>query len=417
MDRIKFDGLGLECAVCGIDAAKKQNRCPICGKPFTDKPWLVYKYPSDKITTGSKLVVSESQKAIFVKLGKVADILDPGTHDLVSHNLPLLNKLVNLPYGGKTPFPAEAYFINMTSKNDLKWGTFTPFQTTDPKFGIIIRVRSYGNFGVKVTKPDALLHNIVGSMKGRQFIDYQKLLSYLRSVVVSTVKGIVASYILKGRSILEITSDLPAISEICKRYTAMQFREMGLELTGLLIESINIPDEDLDGIKSTLNRKAEFDVLGDQRYVTMRSFDVLEKAAETGKIDSQSSLVAGMGLGIGLNSAKNVIESLNNGGDTESIPLENSRPVMSLESGNIKHCVKCGEKIPGDAAFCTSCGEKVEPLICHECGEEIVEHSHFCHHCGCKLNIIVCDCGTSNLIESKFCRKCGRDLPVETEPE
>ena len=73
---------------------------------------LVWKWPSDQLTLGAQLIVNESQEAIFFKGGKALDLFGPGTHTLSSGNIPLLQKLINLPFGGQTPFSAEVYFVN-----------------------------------------------------------------------------------------------------------------------------------------------------------------------------------------------------------------------------------------------------------------------------------------------------------------
>jgi len=426
MDRIKFDGMGSECAHCGIDAGKDYTRCPVCGKLFTDKPWLVYKHPSEKIVIGSKLVVGESQKAIFVNLGEITDVFGPGTYDMTTRNLPILNKLVNIPWGGRTPFPAEIYFVNMTSKYDLKWGTLTPFQTTDPKFDIIIRVRAYGQFGLKVNDPSALLRNIIGTLRKKQFVDYQKFVSYLRSIIVSTVKGIIASNILKGCSVLDITSALPTISELCRKYSEMQFKEFGLDLTNLIVESINIPDEDLEGVKNILNRKAEFEVLGDKRYITMRSFDVLEKGALNSG-GAPSALTTGLGLGIGLNSGKGLISLLGTGELEEVEQLGSGQPDLSLESGKAslslnagdsEYCGYCGESVKKNSAFCSHCGKNISHIVCGDCGCEMSIDSKFCPNCGHHLTFKICEvCSASNQSDYSYCHSCGNKFEPEIESE
>jgi membrane protease subunit (stomatin/prohibitin family) len=100
--------------------------------PQDGSPWLVYKYPSEKFVLGSQLIVNQGQEALFFKGGEALDLFGAGTHTLQTGNLPLLNKLVNLPFGGDTPFTAEIYYINKTSKLNMNWGTQNPFPVEDP---------------------------------------------------------------------------------------------------------------------------------------------------------------------------------------------------------------------------------------------------------------------------------------------
>ena len=100
--------------------------------------WLSYKCPSEQFVLGSQLIVNQGQEALFFKGGEALDLFGPGTHTLSTGNLPILNKLVNLPFGGKTPFSAEIYYINKTANLDMKWGTSTPIPLEDPKYGLIL---------------------------------------------------------------------------------------------------------------------------------------------------------------------------------------------------------------------------------------------------------------------------------------
>ena len=112
--------------------------------------WLVYKYPSEQFVLGSQLIVNQGQEALFLKGGEALDLFGPGTHTLTTGNLPLLNKLVNLPFGGKTPFTAEIYYVNRTVKLDLPWGTQTAIPLEDPKYGLLLNVGAYGQYGIAI---------------------------------------------------------------------------------------------------------------------------------------------------------------------------------------------------------------------------------------------------------------------------
>jgi len=119
---------------------------------FSDgKAWVAYKYPGDQFMLGSQLIVNPSQEAIFIKGGEICDVFGAGTHTLQTGNLPILNKFVKMPFGGKTPFTAEVFFINKSSRLDMTWGTATPFQLEDPKYGIIVSIRAHGKYGIRIT--------------------------------------------------------------------------------------------------------------------------------------------------------------------------------------------------------------------------------------------------------------------------
>ena len=122
---------------------------------------FVYKFPSEDLRLGTQLVVSISQVAFFVKGGKIFDQYESGTHTLKSENIPLINKLINLPFGSSSPFQAEVWFVNLISKMDVKWGTGTPIQLEDPKYGVIVPVRAYGQYGFKISNARLFLETLV----------------------------------------------------------------------------------------------------------------------------------------------------------------------------------------------------------------------------------------------------------------
>ena len=111
---------------------------------------LVYKFSSENLRLGSQLVVYPTQTAFFVKGGVILDEFICGTYTLKTENIPLLGKLINLPFNGQTPFKAEVWFINQIAILDCKWGTASPIQIEDPKYGIIVPIRAFGQYGFKI---------------------------------------------------------------------------------------------------------------------------------------------------------------------------------------------------------------------------------------------------------------------------
>ena len=157
IDRIKYDG-------------------PPVGPTGEQIPWLVFKFPSEELVLGSQLIVNKSQEGVFFKGGNALDVFGPGRHTLSTANLPLLKKLVNLPFGGKTPFTAEVYFVNKVAKLDMKWGTSDPFQVTEPRYNIIVRVRSFGRLGIKISDSRNFVTQIVGALHSDQSEGYNRQL-------------------------------------------------------------------------------------------------------------------------------------------------------------------------------------------------------------------------------------------------
>jgi membrane protease subunit (stomatin/prohibitin family) len=125
---------------------------------------LVWKFPYNNISTAAQLVVNQSQEAIFVKGGAFCDVLGAGTHTLSANNIPVLQKLINLPFGGRTPFTAEVWYVSKTVRRNLKFGTPAPIELLDPLYNVSVPVRSFGDFGIQITDSSAFMQQMVGTL-------------------------------------------------------------------------------------------------------------------------------------------------------------------------------------------------------------------------------------------------------------
>jgi len=268
----------------------------------SDDQELVWKYPTDSILIGSQLVVGEGQQAIFVKGGQALDIFYPGTHTLVSGNLPFLEKLINLPFSGKTPFTAELWFLNTTVKRDYKWGTPNAIPLMDKSLGFPISVRAFGKWGVKVLDIHKFFTQIVGTKKFASSADVQK---YFIGEVVQSFSKIVGDFVSQGKaSVLEISSKYNEIASEISKLIKIEFDKYGIELVNFNIENINIPEDELKKIQEVFGKTLEAQELSKVQvggaFGTIKTFEVLNKAADNPSDNSIGSLLgAGIGLGAG----------------------------------------------------------------------------------------------------------------------
>lgn len=345
--------------------------------PGEEKKWLVYKFPGEKFVLGSQLIVNAGQEALFYYTGAVLDSFGPGRHTLTKGNLPLIQGFVNIPFGNKTPFTAEIYFINKISKLDLKWGTKTPFQVQDPKFGLIIDVRAYGRFGIKIKDSRKFLKEIIGVLSNNDIINHNIVTRYFKGLFTTRIKNTIANLIIKdGLSIFDITASIDQVSETCWKKIEAKLERFGLSLVNLYIESINIPQSDVIKLKSILEKKAEFTQIGDERYVIMRQLDFLEKLAENPN-QGGGAMGLGAGLGAGIASGK-LITGM----------MDDMQKPSSLKNISKINCQKCGYANSSDASFCGKCGNSLATLnlICPECNKKNAPDSLFCSKCGTNLS-------------------------------
>lgn len=158
---------------------------------------FAWKYPNDELGTWTQLIVNESQEAVLFKGGRALDVFGSGRHTLSTANIPLLNNLVNLPFGGQSPFTAEVWYVNKIYSLDIKWGTPTPIQLQDPKYGVFIPIRSYGQFGIHITDSKKFLVKLVGIVN---VFDDSNIVKYFRGVLLTKAKDTISSYLVQKRS-------------------------------------------------------------------------------------------------------------------------------------------------------------------------------------------------------------------------
>ena len=240
---------------------------------------FAWKYPSEELGTWTQLIVNESQEAILVKGGQALDIFGAGRHTLETLNIPLLRKVINLPFGGRSPFTAEIWYINKAYNLDIKWGTPTPVQIKDPQYGIFAPVRSNGAFGIHIADARKFLIKLVATMPT---FDSTSITKYFRGLYVTKVKDSISNYLVHKRiSILEINAYLDELSQYMKERIQPVIEEYGLELVSFYVNEISVPEEDsaIKQLKAALSKRAEMDILG-YSYQQERSFDTLEGAAK-----------------------------------------------------------------------------------------------------------------------------------------
>lgn len=218
--------------------------------PCDGSPWLIYKYPEEDFVYGSQLVVNQGQEALFFKGGKALDLFGPGTHTLNTGNLPLLNKLVNLPFGGDTPFTAEIYYVNKTSKLNMNWGTQNPFPVEDPKYGILLSIRSHGTYGLRIDDTRRFVAEVVGVVPLGATVTYEFVAAYFSGLLVSKIKNVISAYMIRRKiSFLEVTGYLDEISEDCKNAVKDEFKRFGAEVINFYVETIIPPKSDYEKLR------------------------------------------------------------------------------------------------------------------------------------------------------------------------
>lgn len=258
-----------------------------------------WKFPSQELSTWTQLIVNESQEAVLVRGGQMEGPFGPGRHTLSTDNIPIISKLINLPFG-RSPFTAEVWFANLTMPLDVKWGTSDPIQLQDPKYNVMLPIRAFGQYGVQIVNTRKFLTKLVGTTP---LFNRQHLTSYFRGLILTRAKDCIARTIVREKvSVLEIAAHLNTISKTLEQEMAEGLEEFGLRIVSFFVNSITTPEDDtaVMTLKAALAKRAEMDILG-YTYQQERSFDTMERAA--GNEGSLVSPLMGAGIGLGMGAA------------------------------------------------------------------------------------------------------------------
>jgi membrane protease subunit (stomatin/prohibitin family) len=268
-----------------------------------DDSVFVWKYESNEIKLGSQLIVGEGQSAIFVKGGQALDVFTAGTYTLSTGNIPILNKLINLPFGGDTPFSAEVWFVSTTVKRDMKWGTPSSIPLMDPALGFPVSARSFGKWGARIRDPRSFVTQLVGTQVEA---DATKVREYFIGEIIQGLVKHLSEVIASGKaSILQVSALVSDISDSASQVIAKELDKFGVELINFNIESINIPEDEMKRIQDVFAKTLEARELSKVEvggaFTAIKSFEVMKDAAQnTGDNAIGSMLGMGVGLGAGL---------------------------------------------------------------------------------------------------------------------
>jgi membrane protease subunit (stomatin/prohibitin family) len=265
--------------------------------------WLVWKTPITDLRLGTQLIVNNNQRAVLVKGGKVCDYFEAGTHTLSTNNIPILNKIVNLPFGGKTPFSAEVWYFNLSDKRNQKWGTQSPIDVMDPTLGFPFSLRSYGDWGYRLTDPSALYNRLIGTIE--QF-NAESLDEQFKGLIIQQFTSISNRFLMERNiSVYNISAYLNELAKSVRDELLDEFMEYGIEITNFNIRSINFPQDNKDDIREIMKEKMRVNELSkvhaSETYKSVRSLNVMENISNNqGELGGNLTGALGIGAGLGL---------------------------------------------------------------------------------------------------------------------
>ncbi|WP_424528729.1 SPFH domain-containing protein [Sphaerisporangium viridialbum] len=252
---------------------------------------IVWRFPryDNEIKMGARLVVRESQTAVFVNEGQIADVFSPGTYTLETQNLPLLSTLKGWKYGFHSPFKAEVYFVSTRQFTDMKWGTQNPVIVRDAEFGMV-RLRAFGAFTARVVDAPKLLKELVGT--DPQFRT-DEVRDYLRQMIVGRLGTALATAQVP---MLDLAAHQDAMGVRLAGVLSEDLSSVGIDIPTFIIENISVPPE----VEQALDKRTQMGIVGDlQQYTRFQAANALEDAANNPGGGAGEGLGLGMGIAAG----------------------------------------------------------------------------------------------------------------------
>jgi len=306
---------------------------------------LAYRYPMQdrEIQNGGKLTVRDSQFAVFVNEGKVADSFRPGLYTLNTETLPILTYLKNWDKAFKSPFKSDVYFFSARIQTDQHWGTQNPITIRDKEFGAI-RLRGFGIYSYHLSDAKSFYSKISGT---RDLYRVADLEGQLRNTIIAKMTDAFAA---SQVPFLDMAANQGALAEKISETLKPSFTEYGLTLDSFVVENLSLPDE----LQKVLDQRISMNVLGDMGKFTQ--YQVAQAIPIAAGNEGGGAVGVGAGLGAGVALGQAMMDAVK---QSTSTPAGGAAPAAAAgtPTANTKFCSECGKPIARSAKFCPECGK------------------------------------------------------------
>jgi membrane protease subunit (stomatin/prohibitin family) len=304
---------------------------------------LAYRYPMEdmEIQNGGKLTVRDSQMAVFVNEGRIADVFAPGLYTLNTNTLPILTYLMNWDKAFKSPFKSDVYYFSTRLQTNQRWGTATPITIRDKEFGAV-RMRGYGIYAYKIADAKVFYQKVSGT---RDLYGVPDLEGQLRNTIVARMTD---SFAQSSVPVLDMAANQAALAQKIIETVKPSFAELGLSLENFVVENISLPDE----LQKMLDQRISMNMLGDMGKYTQ--FQVAQSMPIAAANEGGGAAGIGVGLGAGLTMAQSMLNAVK--------PAEQQAPTAPATAAPVapttetKFCTNCGKPMPRASKFCPECG-------------------------------------------------------------
>lgn len=291
--------------------------------PTNDTMVHRYERRNNEIKYGAKLVVRESQTAVFIDEGQLADVFPPGTYTLETQNLPILATLKGWKYGFESPFKSEVYFVNTKRFTDQKWGTKNPIMLRDAEFGPV-RLRAFGTYAMRVADAGLFLKEVVGT---NSTFSAEEITNQLRNLIVARFSDLIGESKIP---VLDLAGNYDELGTFISQRIHDDMTAYGLDVSNMLVENISLPEE----VEKVLDKRTSMGVIGNlQAYTQFQAANAMEAAAENPGGEASAGIGMGMGFAMANQMAQNFNQNNQASGAAAPPPLPQHGPFFHAAIG------------------------------------------------------------------------------------
>ncbi len=400
--------------------------------PQGDKTIYAYKFPENNLSTYTQLIVNESQVALLFTEGELLGKFGPGKHTLDTKNLPVLRRLFGLPFGGKNPFMAQIWFVNLIESYSVPWHIRKlPIQDADYNTNIPLYID--GQYGVKISDPEKFIIKMVGT---RNVFTQSDLTEQFEGEFTTKAKSALVSFMTQNKiGYKTVSAYLDDMSKMLRIQLSEFWKDYGIDLQKFYVSNIDIDTTTPEGqkVKDAIATQSAMSITG-HTWQQEQLFGTANNA-----ISSMSDGIGGSGLLGGL-MAINMMNGMSRmggaamnpqfhqptfGGQTTNAGGQNAQNGSNL-GVKMVYCSSCAKKFPSTMGFCPNCGNKYRP--CPNCGSDNAEEARRCVNCGAQLagclpkcphchteipegSTFCPGCGQAVITDSNYCSRCGSTMP------
>ncbi len=394
-----------------------------------------YKFPQDNLSTYTQLIVNESQVALLFSKGQLIGKFGPGKHTLSTENLPILRNLFGIPFGGKNPFMAQVWFVNLIDTYSIPW-KIGKLAIHDADYQTNLPLMIDGQYGLRITDPEKFIIKMVGT---RNSFSQRDLTDQFEGEFTTKAKSGIVSFMIQNHiGYKTISAHLEDLSNMLRFKLDEFWKDLGIELTKFYVSNVDIDTSTEEGrkVKEAIATQSSMSITG-HTWQQEQMFGTANNALE-----NMSGGFGGGGLLGGL-MAINMMNGMGGAMGGNAMNPQFNQPTFGgnqhggfqqggVNGGNttagvkMVYCSNCAKKFPSSMEFCPNCGNKYNP--CPNCGSDNPKEARRCVNCGTPLSgpakkcphchseipqgCSFCPgCGQPVMMDDNTCSRCGAQIP------